>query len=106
MDGVTILAENISTVHWWFALIIALVCGVLAFIICSADGDDGILLGIICAILCFCIIYIPNCKPKTTYDVIIDDSVSMKEFNEHYEIIKQKGEIITVRLKEAKNANE
>lgn len=32
-----------------------------------------------------------------TYDVIIDDSVSLTEFNEHYDIIQQKGLIYTIR---------
>ena len=37
---------------------------------------------------------------ETQYEVIISDEVSMNEFYEHYEIIKQNGKIFTVREKE------
>lgn len=36
---------------------------------------------------------------ETTYDVIIGDNVSFNEFNEHYEIIEQNGNIYTVKEK-------
>ena len=35
----------------------------------------------------------------TTYDVLIGDNVSFKEFNERYEIISQNGNIYTVKEK-------
>lgn len=38
---------------------------------------------------------------ETHYKVIIDDSVSMNEFNEKYEIISQEGKIYTVREKKS-----
>lgn len=34
------------------------------------------------------------------YQVIVEDTVSMTEFNEHYKIIEQNGEIYTVDVKE------
>ena len=37
---------------------------------------------------------------ETQYKVVIDDSVSMNEFTEKYEIIDQDGKIYTVREKE------
>lgn len=36
------------------------------------------------------------------YDVVIDESVSLREFNEKYEILDQKGEIFSIREKEVK----
>ena len=40
---------------------------------------------------------------ETHYKVTIDDSVSMNEFNEKYEIIDQEGKIYTVKERENKN---
>ena len=40
---------------------------------------------------------------ETQYKVTIDDSVSVNEFNEKYEIIGQEGKIYTVRERENKN---
>ena len=37
---------------------------------------------------------------ETQYKVVIDDSVSMNEFIEKYEIIDQEGKIYTVREKD------
>ena len=39
-------------------------------------------------------------EKETHYEVTIDDSVSMSEFNEKYEIIEQRGEIYTVKERE------
>ena len=36
-------------------------------------------------------------EKETLYEVTIDDSVSMSEFNEKYEIIEQRGEIYTIK---------
>ena len=40
--------------------------------------------------------YIPT-SHETVYEVIIDDSVSMTEFIEQYEIVDQRGEIFTIK---------
>lgn len=37
-----------------------------------------------------------NSPTVTQYEVTIDDTVSMKEFNKHYKIISQDGDIYTV----------
>lgn len=39
-------------------------------------------------------------ETETHYEVTINDSVSMNEFNEKYEIIEQRGEIYTVKERE------
>lgn len=38
---------------------------------------------------------------ETQYKVTVDNSVSMQEFNEYYEIIEQEGKIYTVREKKS-----
>lgn len=40
-------------------------------------------------------------EPYNTYEVIIEDSVSMNKFLEKYEIIEQRGEIYEIKEKEA-----
>ncbi len=40
-----------------------------------------------------------NEKYETVYDIIIGDEVNFNDFNEHYEIIDQNGNIYTVREK-------
>ena len=40
-----------------------------------------------------------NEKHETVYDIIIGDEVRFNDFNEHYEIIDQNGNIYTVREK-------
>lgn len=102
MDGVRILAENTTQVYWWVALIIALgISLITGIIICIKDESyAGVICGVIIFAFAFCIIYFPNMKPTTTYDVIVDDTVSWTEFNEKYEVMDQNGEIIRVKLKE------
>ena len=105
MDGVRILAENTTQVYWWVALIIALLMGILTGLVIGIKDDSvrGWWCGVILFVFAFSIIYFPNMKPETTYDVIVDDTVSWTEFNEKYEVIGQNGEIINVRLKEQSN---
>lgn len=104
IDGVTILAENTYQFTWLKALGIALIITVLLFLALMAIYDINprtiILLSLIVLIVIFCAAYFPNRGSKTTYDVIVDDSVSWKEFNEIYEIESQHGDIITVHIKE------
>lgn len=102
MDGVRILAENTTQVYWWVALIIASFIGLATgVIICIKDDSAvGLPCGAVVFILAFSIIYFPNMKPETIYDVIVEDTVSWTEFNEKYEVLDQNGEIIKVKLKE------
>lgn len=36
-------------------------------------------------------------RNETTYEVTIDENVSLKEFNEKYEIVEQRGDIYVVK---------
>lgn len=45
-------------------------------------------------------------QPKVTYyEITITDTMNFKEFDTRYEVIKQRGEIYTVILKETNNEN-
>ena len=124
MTGVEILAAEevaiafgFSWSAFWIAYVIsAFVLGLLAFIVFSADRrtmDDnrfnvnaaiitGLLCGILPGIMCGEVFQNPT-DYETQYKITIDDSVSMNEFNEKYEIIDQEGKIYTVREKSNNN---
>ena len=105
MEGITILnSEVIMVPHW--GPIAVLILGVvsiffLLFLISlGLDHDDMItalifstsiaLIGVISSF----IIQVPY---YTSYEVILEDSVSMNEFLDRYEILDQRGQIYTVK---------
>ena len=103
MEGVTILSSfqvatdyNISIV-WaliiWTAIIV--ICGVVCEIWFDFGGF-GIVLGFLAGLLILGAIIQPV-NYETRYKVIIDDSISMIEFYEKYEVIEQEGLIFTVK---------
>lgn len=114
MTGVEILNETqvvVESAFNWIAFWIAgiIVFGILitvSIIISITEGPDllgwiavifvGILLGLIFGALCGRLCETPT-KYETHYQVIIDDSVSMTEFLDKYEIINTEGKILTVR---------
>lgn len=106
MDGVTILSSfqaatdyNIS-VGW--ALVIWIGIIVICTIVCEIwlrFGGFGALLGFLAGIL-FLGAIIQPANYETRYKVIADDSVSITEFYEKYEVIEQEGKIFTVRERE------
>ena len=61
----------------------------------SWKGFVILVIGGALSIICGCLI--PEDKYETRYQVIIDDSVSMNEFQDKYEIIEMEGKIYTVR---------
>ena len=117
MNGVEILAEEIiyqfnpfNTGFWIAASIALVVMGGAAIISCiqtgSFDGGDfmGMLLILVLAffIALFVGVAVDQCGADRKidhieYQVIIDDSVSMNEFLDYYEIVGQNGKIYTVK---------
>ena len=109
MDGVTILnifTEELEVIQPWYTIGLLLTFGGFAgFLFFSIIGS--ISESIFCAIMHFicvvCVIvgiFIGLTAPRETetrYQVIIDDSVSFNEFQEHYEIIEVNGKIYTVK---------
>ena len=120
MDGVTILNE-IEVVHivndtfnhtagfigFWITI---LICASVGFFIGRIDCEEitgtlvGALVGIVFGLLATAIVgsafsYPPETKTTIRYEVIVDNSVSLTEFYEHYNVIEQRGEIFVVEAK-------
>ena len=107
MDGVIILNSyehltNSSSIFamsvlfvWSFA---ATVVALLALLKHGCDSWKEFVILIVCialTIVCGCLI--PERKYETRYQVTVNDSVSMNEFQNKYEIIEVEGKIYTVR---------
>lgn len=117
MDGVEILSQsevvtetacNMNAVGIGVIATIAVIAIIGAFV--AWHEDDGVyfilflLLGLVFSGVTALILASETSYPtayETRYKVVIDDSVLMQEFNEHYEIIEQEGKIYTVREKKS-----
>lgn len=107
MNGVTILnsyeylTNRISIVGesivclWYFVLSFVALFALLKY---KNESWKELALFVICVVLtitCGCLI--PEKKYETRHQVMVDDSVSMNEFQNKYEIIKVEGKIYTVK---------
>lgn len=118
MPGVEILN---TTIHykevmptWALIVVIAImVIPAVAMLIGSIVRSDLLFtIGSISLILGFVLALIIGAKIRQTtneieyieHEVLVDDSVSLTEFNEKYEIVSQKGKIYVVREKELNRA--
>ena len=120
MDGVTILNEievvqvmndTFNYTAGCIALIITVLIGsIIGFFIGRIQWDElsgtlsGALLGLVLglftmAVFGFAFSYPLETKTTVRYEVTVDDSVSLTEFYEHYNIIEQRGEIFIVEKK-------
>ena len=114
MNGVEILSsETIYTTQMWVALvgiilfIAAIICVILVVI---SNNDTSTMVKAICAILCWVtVLTLAIIDNNTNYfkeyshtelKVTVDDSVSMTEFMNKYEILDQEGKIYIVKEKE------
>ena len=111
MTGVEILSSETiynTIIHeWWFPLgfVLALAFFTAAITFISKDNPSPTLVCFLCSIVflvCACLGGSENRKSinHTKYKVTIDDSVSMNEFMDKYEILDQEGKIYTVKEKE------
>ena len=110
MEGITILNElvvNNAPVGWFAIVAGAVLLGVcfwamISFISWREYGPSiaFVILSIICSGLIVFGVAITDTPPETRYQVLIDESVSMSEFFEKYEIIEQEGKIYTIKEKE------
>ena len=105
MQGVEILStfEYITKYGWnpWIFAVFLGITALAAFVLYFAKKEDFILV-IIFGLLVSTMVSSPvfGTAPKeyeTRYKVIIDDTVSLNEFFETYEIIDQDGKIYIVR---------
>ena len=111
IDGVTILATNVVTMTnpVMNAILIALGIiaglGFLLFILglitdCLGIGTTGgisLITAFILFIICIPIDIATQVPDYNTYEVILDDSVSMNEFMNTYEVLEQRGQIYVVK---------
>ena len=107
MEGITILNQFVvdNAPVGWFAII----CGGVLLLVCLwamfkfiGWNEIGyvsvfIILAFVCAGMTAVGIDVVAKPPETRYQILIDESVSMTEFFEKYEIIEQEGKIYTVK---------
>ena len=114
MNGVEILSENaVYTTQIWAALVgILAFIGIIIFAIITFNSKSNVAIWInfVCCVICLItlstVVFLnENTNYLTEYShtefkVAIDDSVSMNEFLDKYEILDQEGKIYTVKEKE------
>lgn len=93
---------------WWLSLVIVVaIVGIVAIRIGRNAGNynwliSGIIITFFAVVGGVCVS--SNARTVDTYEayeIIMDDCVPFREFNEVYEVIDHRGDIYTVRLKEA-----
>lgn len=111
IEGVTILAtEIVNKPAPWLEILgciltIALVCGFLLSVLFIFFESDWLLTVGVPMFICAAVLGLITCILSTnitipdynTYEVILDDSVSMNEFMNTYEVLEQRGQIYVVK---------
>lgn len=107
MDGVIVLNSYESLTNSGSVFAMSVLCvwffaaAVIVLLSLLKDGCDSwkrpvfLIICVILTIVCGCLT--SKEKHETRYQVTVDDSVSMNEFQDKYEIIKMEGKIYTVR---------
>ena len=107
MDGVLILNSYESLTNFGSILLMSILCAwflaaaivaLFALLKYGCDSWKEFAIFVVCVVLfivCGCLI--PEDKYETRYQVTIDNSVSINEFQNKYEIIEVEGKIYTVR---------
>ena len=113
MDGITVLATNIITATHPILnsivsiIIMLMIISFLIVVIGALLGHDttigigglGLIVLSLAIILCFPIGAATQVPDYNTYEVILDDSVSMNEFMEKYEVLEQRDKIYVIKEK-------
>ena len=107
MDGVIILNSYESLTNFGSILLMSILCAwflaaaivaLFALLKYGCDSWKEFVILIVCVVLFIvCVCLIPEDKYETHYQVTVDNSVSMNEFQNKYEIIEVEGKIYTVR---------
>lgn len=112
LDGITLLDTGTKVVSYtwgwsWGGFIAAIfaIFLIVVFILCTIDGTAGgeifFFAGIFVGMLSlFIFAHAKPAKTINTYSVIIDDSVSMTEFYNKYEVLDIQGKIFTITERE------
>lgn len=105
IEGVTVISTIDNTVNVFyivfFVILASIIIGVVLQVAFDIDSTNvfrsAIFSAIVfCAIIC---LYYAINPPQPYYNVVIDDTVSMTEFFDEYEIISIDGDIYTVKEK-------
>ena len=80
---------------WFFAVSIVVLFALLKYGCNSWKEPAFLVICVVLTIVCGCLI--PEDKYETHYQVTVDNSVSMNEFQNKYEIIEVEGKIYTIR---------
>ena len=103
MDGVTILNTYVTYADGWASILATGVVGGLLLLISGTYlmSEGEILAGVVSVILVLLIgvgcYHIPQ---KTFYEAVVDSSVSWQQLTDKYDVVKIKGQIITLVEKE------
>lgn len=108
MEGITILNSYDcgNDIAFIVSIVILILMGLIALI--SFIGgciygfcDSHVTIMMTCGTIAlfFGILAISTYENPTYYEVLIEDEVSMTEFTQRYEIVKQEGQIFTVKEK-------
>lgn len=112
MEGITVLNTIDHVIRGWGftwvsgVLFAAAVVGVIMIIYGVTEYEDAFsMIGVLLAIFCTLFGLLVTSEGKVvneykTYEVIIDESVSLNEFTNCYEIVKQRGEIYEIKEKD------
>ena len=111
LDGITLLDTGTKVVSYtwgwsWGGFIAAIfaILLIIAFILCTIDctgGEIFFFAGIFVGMLSlFIFVHAKPAKTINTYSVIIDDSVTMTEFYDKYEVLDIQGKIFTITERE------
>ena len=106
MDGVTILYIKQAFTSFEAILLGISISGAAVFAaIAFSMLDENIIVSCVFAALTVMLIIFSVCLPKsdTLYEVTVDKSVSYQELSTRYEVVSERGQIITVREKEQKD---
>lgn len=105
MEGITILNSEVIMVPHWGPIAVTILGVVSLFFIISLGFDfDGMITALIISASMILIgaisLFIFEVPYYTSYEVILEDSVSMNEFLDRYEILNQRGQIYVIKEKE------
>ena len=107
MNGVIILNSYESLTNFGSILLVSILCAwflavavvaLFALLKYGCDSWKEFAILVVCVVLfivCGCLV--PEDKYETRYQVTVDNSVSMNEFQDKYEIIEVEGKIYTVK---------
>ena len=106
-----VLVDNFTTIqHVFMAAMAFVIIFVVGAVVCGIAGLSDKMFIVCGAVAFFISLFLfhslqhqdlteSSKEYETVYDIIIGDEVSFNDFNEHYEIIDQNGNIYTVREK-------